>query len=171
MQFSVGDKVVHPHYGPGAIASIERKELMDGPKRYYVIDMAGRGLTVQIPVGNADQAGMRMAMSASRLPQLLIVLRGRPHPLPQDYRQRQERIGAQLRTGRVVQLARAVRDLTWHRKLAHLTKTDTENLRLGRDLLAAEMALVSGDPVSDASKLIDATMVAALASTPSQALA
>jgi len=166
MQFSVGDKVVHPHYGPGAIASIERKELMDGPKRYYVIDMPGRGLTVQVPVGKADAAGMRLAISQSRLPQVLVVLRGRPHPLPQDYRQRQERIGAQLRTGRVVQLARAVRDLTWHRKLAHLTKTDTDNLRQGRDLLAAEMAMASGDAVSDAGKLIDATMIAAMALAP-----
>jgi CarD family transcriptional regulator len=164
MQFSVGDKVVHPRYGPGAIVSIERKELMDGPKNYYVIDMPGRGLTVQIPVGRVDDAGMRLAMAQSRIPQVLIILRGAPHPLPQDYRERQERIGARLRTGLVSQLARAVRDLTWHRKLAHLTKTDTEHLRQSRDLLAAEMALVSGDAVSDVSKLIEATMIAALES-------
>jgi CarD family transcriptional regulator len=166
MQFSVGDKVVHPHYGPGAIAGIERKDLMDGPKHYYVIEMAGQGLTVQIPVGKADAAGMRLAMSPSSLPRVLGILRGRPYPLPQDYRQRQERIGAQLRTGLVSQLARAVRDLTWHRKLAHLTKTDTDYLRQGRDLLAAEMALASGDAVSDTGKLIDATMTAALAGKP-----
>ncbi|RPJ37789.1 MAG: hypothetical protein EHM35_06025 [Planctomycetaceae bacterium] len=166
MQFSVGDKVVHPHYGPGAIARIDIKELMDGPKHYYVIEMSGQGLTVQIPVGKADEVGVRLAMSQSRLPQVLVILRGRPHPLPQDYRQRQERIGAQLRTGRVIQLARAVRDLTWHRKVAHLTKTDTDNLRQGRDLLAAEMALVSGNAFSDESKLIEATMTAAMASKP-----
>ncbi len=164
MQFSVGDKVVHPRYGPGAITSIDRKELMDGPKNYYVIQMAGSGLTVQIPVGRADEAGLRFAMARSRLPQVLIILQRTPHLLPQDYKQRQARIGDQLRTGRASQLAMAVRDLTWHRKLAHLTKTDTDNLRQGSDLLAAEMALVSGDAVSDTSKLIASTMVAALAS-------
>jgi len=164
MQFSVGDKVVHPHYGPGAIAGIESKELMDGPKHYYVIEMAGQGLTVQVPVGRADEVGLRLAMSRARLPQVLIILQRKPHLLPQDYRERQERIGAQLRTGRASQLAMAVRDLTWHRKLAHLTKTDTDNLRQGSDLLAAEMALVSGDAASDASKLIAATMIAAMAS-------
>lgn len=162
MQFSVGDKVVHPRYGPGAIAGIERKELMDGPKNYYVIDVPTQGLTVQIPVGKAVEAGMRLAMSQSRLSQVLIILQRRPHLLPQDYRQRQERIGAQLKTGLASQLAMAVRDLTWHRKLAHLTKTDTDNLRKGSDLLAAEMALVSGDDVSAASKLIAATMTAAM---------
>jgi RNA polymerase-interacting CarD/CdnL/TRCF family regulator len=60
-------------------------------------------------------------------------------------------------------LARVVRDLTWHRERAHLTKTDSGYLKRGRDLLAAEMALVSGDDVADASKLIEATMIAVVA--------
>jgi CarD family transcriptional regulator len=166
MQFSVGDKVVHPHHGPGWIAGIERRDFSDGTKRYYVIEVPGQGLTVHMPVGNADQVGMRLAMSQTRFPRVLSLLRGRPHSLSEDYRVRQERIGAQLKTRRVMQLARVVRDLTWHRKRAHLTKTDSDYLKQGRDLLAAEMALVSGDAVSDVSKLIETTMTAAIASTP-----
>ena len=164
MSFSVGDKVVHPQHGPGSIAGIESRELLDGTKRYYVIQMPGQGLTVHMPVRTADEGGMRLAISRSRLPWVLSMLRGRPRSLPKDYKERQEQIGAQLRTGRVLQLAKVVRDLSWHRKRAHLTKTDSEYLRHGRDFLAAEMALVSGDAVADASKLIDATMTAALAS-------
>jgi len=163
MQFSVGDKVVHPYHGPGRVVSVARRELMDGPKHYYVIDIPGRGLTVHIPVGNAGDLGVRRAMSQSRLPRVLSMLRGRPHLLPADYRERQEQIWTQLKTRQVMQLARVVRDLTWHRKIAHLTKTDSDYLRQGLDLLAAEMALVSGDAVSDASKLIEATMTAAMA--------
>jgi CarD family transcriptional regulator len=165
MQFSVGDKVVHPHHGPGRIASIESRDLLAGPKCYYAIEIPGQGLTVHLPVAGADEVGVRMAMSQSRLLRLLSMLRGRPRLLPEDYRERQEQIWAQLKTGRVMQLARVVRDLTWHRKIAHLTKTDSDYLRQGRDLLAAEMALVSGDAVSDASKLIETTMKAAMAST------
>jgi CarD family transcriptional regulator len=163
MQFSVGDKVVHPHHGPGWIAGIERRELLDGTKRYYVIEIPGQGLTVHVPVAKADAVGVRLAMSQSRLPRVLSMLRGRPRPLPDGYRERQEQISAQLRTGRVMQLARVVRDLTWHRTRAHLTKTDSDYLKQGRDLLAAEMALVSGEAVSDASKLIDSAMTATVA--------
>ncbi len=129
MQFSVGDKVVHPHHGPGSIAGIERRELLDGPKRYYVIDIPGQRLTVHIPVGRADQVGVRPAMSQSRLPRVLSKLRGKPHPLPDDYKERQEQIWAQLNTGRVMQLARVLRDLTWHRERAHLTRTDSGHLK------------------------------------------
>jgi CarD family transcriptional regulator len=166
MQYSVGDKVVHPHHGPGWIASIENWELLDETRRYYVIEVPGQGLTVHLPVRKAEQVGMRPAMSRSRLPRVLSVLRGKPHLLPDDYRLRQEQVTAKLRTGLVIELARVVRDLSWHRELAHLTKTDTGLLKQGRDLLAAEMALVSGDAVSDTSKLIEATMIAAVASQP-----
>jgi len=164
MQYSVGDKVVHPQHGPGWIAGIERRELLAGTKRYYVIEIPGQGLTVQMPVGKAGAAGIRPAMSQSRVPRVLSMLRGRPRLLPEDYRERQEQIYAELCTGRVMKLAMVVRDLTWRRAQGHLTKKDSDYLKQGRDLLAAEMALVSGDEISVASKLIEATMTAALAS-------
>jgi RNA polymerase-interacting CarD/CdnL/TRCF family regulator len=63
----------------------------------------------------------------------------------------------------VVQLASVVRDLTWHRKCAHLTKKDSDYLRQGLGLLASEMALVSGGALSDASKLIEATLAVGMA--------
>lgn len=162
MAFSVGDRVVHPHHGPGRIASIERKELMDGTKSYYVIDIPGQALTVQVPVRTIDEVGVRPAMPASRLPKVLRTLRSRPRRLPDDYKERQEQIDEKLRTGRAMQMARIVRDLSWHRKRAHLTKKDTDLLKQGRAMLAAEMALVSGDDVSEANDLIDATMAAAV---------
>ena len=164
MQFSVGDKVVHPHHGPGSIAGIESKDLMDGPKQYYVIDVPGQRLTVRVPTGKAEEVGVRPAMSQSRFPRVLTMLRGRPHWLPEDYKERQEQVYAQLKTRRVMQLVRVVRDLTWHRERSRLTKTDSGLLKQGLDLLAAEMALVSGDAISDASRLIESTMTAAMAS-------
>lgn len=166
MRYSVGDKVVHPYHGPGSITGIERRELLDGIKRYYVIEIPDRGLTLYVPVGTADEGGMRLAMSRSKYPRVLSTLSSKPRLLPENYKKRQEQVCAELGTRRVMLLARVVRDLTWHQKLAHLTKTDNDYLKQGRELLAAEMALVSGDAVSDANKLIEATMIAALANTP-----
>ena len=166
MRYSVGDKVVHPSYGPGWIAAIERRELLDGMKHYYVIEIPGRALTLYIPVGKADEGDMRLAMSQSRFPRVLSMLRGKPRLLPENCRERHGQVFAELKTGRVMLLAKVVRDLTWHRKIAHLTKTDSDYLKQGRELLAAEMALVSGDAVSDASRLIEATVTAAMESTP-----
>lgn len=163
MQFSVGDKVVHPRYGPGRITGIERWEASDDVKSYYVIEIPDQGLTVHVPVLKVDEAGVRPAVSSSKLPQVLSTLRSRPSQLPDDHRERQEQMGAILKGGQVMQLATMVRDLTWHRKRAHLTKRDSDQLRLGQNLLAAEMALVSGDDFSDSNKLIGSIMTTALA--------
>ena len=91
-------------------------------------------------------------------------LRSTPRHMPKDYRERQEETWEQLRTGRAIQLAKVVRDLTWHRERAHLTRKDSEYLKLGQRLLAAEMALVSDDDISEVSALIDSTMIAVVAS-------
>jgi CarD family transcriptional regulator len=163
MQFSVGDKVVHPHHGPGWIAGIERRELLDGAKRYYVIEIPGPGLTVHLPVDRASEMGMRMAMSQVRFPRVLSMLRGKPRLLPTDWKAREQQIDAQIKSRQVMQLARVVRNLSWHRHRAYLTRTDYALLRQGRDLLAAEMALVSGDDLSATNQLIEATVAAAMA--------
>ena len=162
MEYAVGDRVVHPHHGPGRISGVERKELMDGTKRYYVIDIPGQALIVQVPVRRVDEVGVRPAMASSRLPELLRTLSSSPRRLPDDHKERQEQIGERLKSGRVMQLAEVVRDLTWHRDRAHLTRRDTDFLKAGQALLAAELALVSGDEVSVAIALIESTMVAAV---------
>jgi CarD family transcriptional regulator len=138
---------------------------LDGIKRYYVIEIPVQGLTVHLPVRKADEVGIRPAMAPSRLLQVLRKLRSRPRRLPEDYKERQEQILEKLKTGRVDQLVRVVRDLSWHRERAHLTKRDTDYLKQGCDLLAAEMALVSGDDISDANELIESTVTAAMDST------
>jgi CarD family transcriptional regulator len=163
MKFSVGDKVVHPHHGPGRIVLVERKELMDGTKRYYVIDIPGQGLIVQVPVRRAKEVGMRRAMPQSRLLKVWTTLRGRPQRLPEDYKERQEEVWTKLKTGQVMQLAAVVRDLAWHRERLHLTRKDTEYLKMGQGLLAAEMALVSEDDVSDVRNQIESAVADSMA--------
>jgi CarD family transcriptional regulator len=163
MEFAVGDQVVHPHHGPGRVAGIERKDLMHGIKRYYVIDIPSQALTLQVPVRRIGDSGVRLAMSPSRLPKVLRTLRSKPRRLPGDYKERQEQIEAEIRTGRVMKLARVVRDLNWHRHRAHLTRRDTDLLKQALDQLAAEIALVSDKDVPEASELIESTIAAAIA--------
>jgi CarD family transcriptional regulator len=164
MHFSVGDNVVHPHYGPGRIASVAQWKVREEARAYYVIEIPAQGLTVYVPALKADEVGVRPAMSESSLREVLHTLGGKPRQLPDDYKERQEQISAKIRTGQVIQLARVVRDLSWHGERAHLTKIDSDLLKEGWDLLAAEMALVSGVDISDSSKLISATVESSWAS-------
>jgi len=164
MQFSVGDKVIHPQYGPGLITNIVGSEPSDTERRYYVIEIPRKGMTVHTPVSMAGALGVRLAMSHSRSRRILEMLGGRPHPLPEDFRARHDMLWERLGTGQELQLAGMVRDLTWRQKLTHLTKKDSDLLRKAMDLLTSEMALVSGDTVSEVRETIGAALSAAAAS-------
>jgi CarD family transcriptional regulator len=163
MQFSVGDRVVHPYHGAGQITGLERKELLDEVKRYFVIDIPSRDLTVWIPQSKMEQVGIRPAVLRARFDRIMDTLQSQPQPLPEDYRDRQEEVWKKLKTGRTIQVAEVVRDLTWHRELAHLTKKDQEYLNRGLEMLSAEMALVGGTDVADVEKRIDTVLMAAVA--------
>lgn len=162
MQFSVGDAVVHPHHGAGRITNLERKELLDGNKMYFEIEIPAQDLSVYLPKRTIEDMGVRPAISRSRLPRVLDKLRSQPRILPNDYKERQAEVWEQLKTGLVMQLAEAVRDLAWHEKREHLTKKDTAYLAQGKSRLAAEMAIVSGEELSDMETLIDDTLSAAV---------
>ena len=163
MQFSVGDIVVHPHHGPGTIIGARQREILDGKKLYYEIDIPLQELSVFLPRQSMEDMGIRRAMSRTRLPRVLDKLRSQPRTLPKDFKQRQTEIWEQISTGLVMQLAEAVRDLAWHEKREHLTKKDTEYFSHAKTRLAAEIALVTGEAVAAVEQLIDETLSAAVA--------
>ena len=164
MEFAVGDKVVHPHHGPGIITSIEQKDFMEGQEHYYVIEIPDQGLTLHIPHHRMSITGVRPAVSDEQLGQVLDILHSKPDQLPEDHKERQEQVWEKLKTNEPAQVAETVRDLMWHQQQAHLTKKDTEYLDRARKMIAAEMALVDGKEVAETNRAIEAIMAEALSS-------
>ena len=163
MEFAVGDKVVHPHHGPGQVTGLEHREFLDGKKRYYVIEIPAMELTVRVPRRKVDHVGVRPAMSRAKVARVLETLRSEPDLLPKDHKERQESVWEKIRTSRPIPTAEAVRDLAWRSHSAHLTKKDAELLKRGQDFLAAEMALVSDSEVSEATARIESALAVATA--------
>lgn len=165
MQFSVNDKVIHPAHGAGRITSIEQKGLVGDSSSYYVIEIPAQRLTLRVPSQRMEQSGIRPAIAPGKLPGVLARLGSQADLLPDNAAARQEGMGEKLGTGRALQLAEVVRDLTWHRRRAHLTKKDTDLLNRGRALLAAEMALSSDMELGEATRAIDAALAAGMESS------
>lgn len=166
MEFVAGDKVVHPHHGPGRIETVERREFLAGEKVYYIIEIPSQHLTVYLPRNAAGEVGLRPAVARTRLPRILAKLRSEPSRLDKNYKERQELVWDKLCTSRVMPIAEVVRDLTYHRERAYLTKRDTDLLLEAKQRLAAEMALVLGEDIVDMEHQIEATMAAAVEAWP-----
>jgi CarD family transcriptional regulator len=150
MMYSVGDKVVHPGYGPGVITSIERRQVVGEAKRYYVIDMLTEGGTLMTPVAGADTIGLRPAVSDRVLAKLLASLAEVPSTLSGDFRERQDEVEERLRGSDIFVVAEVLRDLAWHDQAHGLTKRDMQLMQRAQELLAGELALVEEIDLKDA---------------------
>jgi CarD family transcriptional regulator len=163
MKFSIGDKVVHPKFGPGEITGETDRELVAGFEQYYVIKVIRTGATAYIPKRNMTELGVRQVMSRKKIAQVLSILRSMPSVLSSDYKLRQAAVQEKLQTCRPSYVAEAVRDLAWHRKRKRLTQKDEDLLNRGRELLAGEMALATDTQIPDAHEAIDIMLLLAVA--------
>ena len=158
MEFSVGDKVMHPQHGPGSITGVQNRELVKGFKHYYVVELLIEKSTLFIPMCKMDELGVRPVMSQVKLRRVLTKLREVPQRLSRDFKVRQARIREKLATASPIKVAEAVRDLTGRRQRRYLTQVEQGLLKRGRELLAAEMAAVNGIDVLYAHQTIDAAL-------------
>ena len=162
MEFAVSDRIVHPHHGTGQITGVEHIDLIEGYEQYYVIEMTRNRLILRVPIRKTSELGIRPVMSKIKLDGVLENLRDEPNKLPGDYKLRQAHVREALKSGRVIQIAEAVRDLIWHKKSGRLTRVDFELLDRGREVLAGEMALVIGRETAEADQLIMSILSASI---------
>ena len=137
--FNVGDKVIHPAYGAGTILEIDDKRIGDQQRTYYIIELLTQTGTLMVPVSRASELGLRLPVE--RPDQVLNVLTSEPVSLSNDHRERQELINIDIRSGDVLKISEAVRDLAYREREAKLTEADLKLYRQAQDFLVGELAL------------------------------
>ena len=148
--YSVGDKVVHPGYGPGVIKGIERRQVIGEAKDYYIIEILTGDATLMTPVAQAANVGLRPAISDDSVERLFQLLTEIPRELSGDFRERQEEVDERLREGDIFVTATVLRDMAWYSQTNDLTKRDAQLVQRAEDLVAGELALVRGTDVQEA---------------------
>ncbi|MGH2544737.1 MAG: CarD family transcriptional regulator [Ardenticatenaceae bacterium] len=162
MEYAVGDTVMHPTHGPGQITAVKHIELVEGFEHYYEIEIPGVSLTLNIPVRKMEEIGVRPLMREGKLERVLETLCSAPEALSDNYKARQAGVLNKLKSGLPIQLAQAVRDLTWREASSSLTHRDAQLLTQAQDALVAEVALVKGIAVPEASHMIRSVLDRAL---------
>jgi CarD family transcriptional regulator len=141
--FKIGERVVHPHHGAGIVVDIEELKCFGSDKQYYSIELLNDSGTLVIAVENAEKERIRRPIPQIKLGQVWRVLRAAPKTLPSDHNERYELVKGKLCGGDVLQVAEAVRDMSW--KDQHVRSLTIEGKRLydkGMMLLAGEVAVV-----------------------------
>jgi CarD family transcriptional regulator len=164
--FKEGDAVVHPVHGAGVVELVEERELAGRSDQYYRIKLLSQPASnLIVPTKAAETLGLRRAIARSRLGKVWRVLRSAPESLPSDHKRRYEVIQDKLQGGDVLEIAEAVRDMTWRQEQqGSLTTRGKRFFQDGMSLLAGEIAAAQGIDISDAELQVRGRLEKSLAS-------
>lgn len=169
MEFDKGDKVVHPVYGAGRIEAIKEKQFLDHSNHYYVIHVPAKDITIMVPTNRAADAGLRPVSGAGVFDKMWAILRTAPQGLPDAYQDRQDGIREQLRTGDILQIAQAIRDLMGRSEMGKLTQADKGLLEQAETFIASELAIAHDLEIDEAKRLIRSALQSATVPSSSAA--
>src|SRR3954463_16427307 len=68
--FLVGDKVIYPNHGLGVVERIEDKTILGTTCGFYHLRIIANETTVLVPIANADEVGLRPAISDDEVERL-----------------------------------------------------------------------------------------------------
>jgi len=112
MAFTIGDKAVYPAHGVGIIKDIENLEMEGQVYRTYVLKILDNGMTIKVPVDNADAIGLRDIIPEDAVDKVYEVLRDRDAPADkQTWNRRYREYMNKIKTGDPLEVAAVLRDL------------------------------------------------------------
>jgi RNA polymerase-interacting CarD/CdnL/TRCF family regulator len=127
-----------------------------------VIDFITKNLTSSIPIRKMEELKLRTTMSREKVKKVFTELKAIPQSLPKDYKRRRAQLEAEVHSGNPVEIAKAVRDLTWRKESDRLSTSDSQLLTKGREMLIEEIALVTESETYDASQRVDQALTIAI---------
>ena len=111
LEFSIGDSVVYPAHGVGAIAGIETQEVAGMSLEVYIITFDHEKMTLRVPTKKAKAAGLRPLAANEVVTKALTTLKGRARVKRTMWSRRAQEYEAKINSGDLISIAEVVRDL------------------------------------------------------------
>jgi CarD family transcriptional regulator len=140
--FAIGQKAVYPSRGIAEVMGIERKEIHGKLESFYVLRLEDNGLRILVPIGKADQVGLRPVAGADDVEEVLQILRERAvrcdrHTWNRRYRGFMEKI----KSGSLFEVAEVFRDLYRLKSTKTLSFGERRMLDTARGLIVQEISV------------------------------
>jgi CarD family transcriptional regulator len=140
--FACGDFVVYPTHGVGQISAIVDQEVAGYQLRLFVVQFEKEKMTLRIPVGKAEEAGLRKLATRQMIDIAITTLKGRSKVNRAMWSRRAQEYEAKINSGDPVSIAEVVRDL--HRNAGQPDQSYSERqiYEAALERLAREVAAV-----------------------------
>ncbi len=109
--FAVGEYVVYPTHGVGKIMGHEVEKIGEHELKVFVIAFEKDKMTLRVPVGRAEAAGLRSISSNDQINKALATLKTRAKIARGMWSRRAQEYEAKINSGNLVAIAEVVRDL------------------------------------------------------------
>lgn len=107
----VGEYVVYPTHGVGKIVGIEVEKIGEYELKVFVIGFDKDKMTLRVPVGRAEAAGLRAISSNDQISKALATLKTRAKIARGMWSRRAQEYEAKINSGNLIAIAEVVRDL------------------------------------------------------------
>lgn len=141
--FAVGEYVVYPTHGVGKIIALEVETIGEHQLKVFVIVFEKDKMTLRVPVGRAEAAGLRAISPMDQITRALSTLKGRAKIARGMWSRRAQEYESKINSGNLVSIAEVVRDL--HKNVDQSERSYSERMiyetalhRLVGEVAAAE---------------------------------
>ena len=135
--------MVYPTHGVGKILGHEVEKIGDFELKVFVIAFEKDKMTLRVPVGRAEAAGLRSISSNDQITRALSTLKGRAKIARGMWSRRAQEYEAKINSGNLVAIAEVVRDL--HKNVDQSERSYSERMiyetalhRLSGEVAASE---------------------------------
>lgn len=158
MMYEVGDKVVYPHHGAGAVIKKEKRDVLGHKREYLTIQILHNGMTVMVPVDSASGAGLRKAIGKTDVSDVIAVLRREETQMPKNWNHRLKHNREKLKNGAIFEVAEVVRNLSLREQEKRLSVGDKQMFNRAKKILASELMYARGLDEKEADKFLDGVL-------------
>lgn len=162
--FELGEKVIYPQFGLGTIEEVTQKQVGDTSLSFYRLAFPVKQMEILVPVGRAQENGLRKVMSPKDVDALLKCIADSSTPTkPQQWHRWRKKTLEQLKSGDPLEIAKIycyLRSLEGNKGLSF---TERKILMHVERMLISEIAVAKQCSEKHATRLIQKPSKAAAA--------
>src|SRR5215203_549234 len=164
--FEVGDKVVYPHHGAGTVVKKEKREILGQTREYLTIQILHNDMTVNVPVENAEQVGLRTVIDEDLVNTVVKALTAGESEMPKNWNRRFKHNRDKMKTGDIFELAEVVKNLSLRDHEKGLSTGEKQMFVKAKKILASELMYAKGVDEDEAAEWLDGVSLAWARSRP-----
>ena len=156
--FEVGDKVVYPHHGAGTVVKKEKREVLGQTREYLTIQILHNDMTVNVPVENAEQVGLRTVIDEDLVNTVVKALTAGESEMPKNWNRRFKHNRDKMKTGDIFELAEVVKNLSLRDHEKGLSTGEKQMFVKAKKILASELMYAKAVDEEEAAEWLEGVL-------------